>query len=112
MPSTDKSPLDSTGLHQNISTMAMTNLTKMILNAVNQTATLTNNQSHPMESVAVTPNVTASVVANSSAASSSLIEQILPKKGSAEEEHSFSMAIFFVLAVIGRSSFLFPLKLL
>jgi hypothetical protein len=73
---------------------------------------LTNNQSHPMESVVVTPNVTASVVANSSAASSSLIEQILPKKGSAEEEHSFSMAIFFVLAVIGRSSFLFPLKLL
>ena len=29
-------------------------------------------------------------------------DAILPKKGSAEEEHSFSMAIFFVLSVIGN----------
>lgn len=47
-------------------------------------------------------NLTTPTIQNETKAS--IPDAILPKKGSAEEEHSFSMAIFFVLSVIGNVS--------
>ena len=45
-------------------------------------------------------NLTTPTIQNETKAA--IPDAILPKKGSAEEEHSFSMAIFFVLTVIGK----------
>lgn len=50
------------------------------------------------------PNVTEATTTNSSSGSTtSSVNQRLPQKGSAEEEHHSSMAIFFVLSVIGEN---------
>lgn len=71
-----------------LSSLALSNLTTLASQIVQ--ANLTN-------------LTTPTVIRNESKAA--IPDAILPKKGSAEEEHSFSMAIFFVLSVIGNVSF-------
>lgn len=78
----------------------MNSLTVSTLNSLS--ANLTNHliQSNLSE-INFTTTKSASIIQNETKTlSDSIPNIILPKKGSAEEEHSFSMAIFFVLSVI------------